>query len=417
MRIGTISIVILVASLASAFSCLAQDRLLFNIMPDTTYRSASAAVLVNGGGSFRSNALDNLFMRKLVLGGTIGKDIKKNVEGTLRDVNRAGGSGQAGVQAYLFDSFGKKANWGWTVGASAHVDMGLTFPEDLYRIVFEGNAEFAGQEMQFDRLRSEYMLWEKISVGLFDKRTMSEVSLSLVGGSDFYRAEVDRASLYTSQLGDTLVLDYAGDFMLSAPDGSFPAIKGVGAALDARINLPMADEKGFIRIQVANLGFVNWNSGTEHYQADSTWTFQGIEVNDLVGEDILNVDIPTFEDSLSYTQTAGSALTMLPGTIGLSVVRMQTNTDYLEFGVQVKTTGMSHPLVYGSYHYLLDKSTSVFGRVSVGGYGRLRVGAGVEKYWRDWYVSVQTGDLPGLILNDLKGRGAWFTLGRFMKTS
>ncbi|NNE56020.1 MAG: hypothetical protein HKN32_08375, partial [Flavobacteriales bacterium] len=379
-------------------------------------RRTNSAVIVDAGGDFRSNVLDNLFMKKMALGGTIGPDVKDNIAETLKDHNRAGGNAKFGATYYSFSPqvLGKE-DWGWSLGVSQNFDYRLTFPRELYEVAFEGNAQFAGEEVRMTRVNAHFIDYQKLSLGLFDKNNFSRVSLSVLNGRSAFALD-GGAALFTSELGDSLALRTAGTAMLTDPEntGSL-ASNGLGASIDAMINAPLGEGKSFIRFTVEDLGFMAWNQSTQNYLVNDTVIFTGVEVNDFSDGALGELQVPAFLDSLEVLDEAFSQVWAMKTKVGVSFVNESTEGHFLEFGVRVQSQGGIPPLVYGSYHYLIDKSTSIYARASIGGYGRLRIGAGVEKYWNHWYLSAQTGDLPGLILDDLRGRGAWFSVGRFFQ--
>jgi hypothetical protein len=223
--------------------------------------------------------------------------------------------------------------------------------------------------------------------------------------------------LFTSAIGDSLSFEYNGFLEQSNPDNVGPgSSNGSGFSLDARLNFPFGDDAGFVRIELRDVGGIWWDDQSRRFDSAETIAYTGIEISDVLEQSLSGIDIPNFQDSLTTTETLGPIFTRLSGSYAASIMSKQESGNYLELGVTVKLDNTALPMVHGSYHHMLNKGTSVFARASVGGYGRLRLGAGFEKYWKGWYISAQTGDLPGLVLNDLRGRGAWFSFGRFFKT-
>ena len=394
-----------------------QNKLLFNTISDTSFQNASGAFINDVGASFRSNTLDNSIMRKLVLGGMISPEQEANGRSTLAEQNRAGGQGLLNFHYLNFDSeFGKNGQFGWMLNLSTDYHLKLDFPGTLYELIFDGNSNYLGQEMRIEGIGASFMAYQKLGTGVFHKKNLSFVSLSYVNGQDFVRAGGD-GTLYTSAIGDSLSFDYSGFIEQSDPDNAGAGRpNGSGVSLDARLNIPFGDDAGFVRIELKDVGGIWWNDKSIAYESKEVVSYTGIEINDFLDQGLADVGIPNFQDSISTTETKGSIFTGLSGSYMASILSKQESGNYLELGITMKMDNTALPMVHGSYHYMLDKSTSVFARATVGGYGRLRLGAGFEKYWKGWYISAQTGDLPGLILDDLRGRGAWFSFGRFFKT-
>lgn len=386
-------------------------------MADSSFQRAHGALMHDVGASFRSNTLDNEFMSKLILGGMISPENKDNVRSTLDSHNRAGGRGYSRLQYLNFNSkLPGNEQLGWLVSASTDYHLKLDFPGQLYHLLFEGNADFVGETMGISSLGAEYFAYQKLGFGAFNKKNLSWATISFVNGQDYVRSAAT-GELFTSEIGDSLALNYAAFLERSDPDVSgIGSSNGAGFALDASVNVPFGDGTGFVRLELADVGGLWWNDQSIRYESIDSLQYTGVEISDILNDALADLSIPNFEDSITFTEERGKLFSWLSGSYTASVMSRQESGNYLELGVRMKFDNTALPMVYGSYHYMLDDNTSVFARATLGGYGRLRLGAGFEKYWKGWYISAQTGDLPGLILNDLRGRGAWFSFGRFFKT-
>lgn len=395
----------------------AQNKLLFNTMTDTSFQSATGAIIHDLGASFRSNALDNAMMRKFVFGGMISSEEEANGRSTLADHNRAGGQGLFNFQYLNFNSnLGKRSDFGWMLSTSTDYHLKFDFPGTLYELMFDGNSNYLGEEMDISSIGATFLSYQKLGAGVFHKKNLSYVTLSYVNGQDFVRSEAS-GTLFTSAIGDSLSFEYNGFLEQSNPGNTGPgSANGRGLSLDARLNFPFGDDAGFVRIELRDVGGIWWDDQSRRFESAETIAYTGIEISDVLEQSLSGIDIPNFQDSLTTTETRGHIFTRLSGSYAASIMSKQESGNYLELGITVKLDNTALPMVHGSYHHMLNKGTSVFARAAIGGYGRLRLGAGFEKYWKGWYISAQTGDLPGLILNDLRGRGAWFSFGRFFKT-
>jgi hypothetical protein len=391
----------------------AQDLLL--ISPNKAELNKGEFGRISGGASFRSNALDNMFMEKLVLGGHIGEENKDNVDMTLRDMNRAGGTVMSNMhyRHYADTLFGSTA-----IGAFAQVqsnyDGYVAFPEDFYNVLFRGNADYNGKTASFSGLEGKFMAYHKMGAGIFHKETLSYASVSYVIGSGYAEGELTNGELYTSELGDSLHLDYQGEFLVTEFGGLNPFTSASpGLALDMGINIPLADDLGYVMLHVNDFGFVDWNKEVTTFSADSSVSWTGIDIQDLFDSSIDELDIPLLDDSLNYNESREDMITWLPTTVSLRILRKIDSRGYGEFGVFTKPNGVHIPRIHAAYHYLVDDQTMVTAKATVGGYGRFRVGASFEKIYKGWFLSAGTEDLPGLLLDKLRGKGAWFSIGKF----
>jgi hypothetical protein len=412
---GMIKYIFVVFGLSLTLLLNAQESVLLNLALDSTFHTQSSFLRFNANAGYRSNALDNAFMQKMVLGGTVGRDTKSNIGGRLKPINRTGGRGMIDFSYYNFsDSLLGNPNFGFLASAGSYVDIYAAFPGDFYRTLFEGNSQFAGQTVDYSDLQSAYVAYQKVGVGIFDKNNFSELRLSYVIGQDFFRASTTEASLYTSILGDSLLLRYNGDF--SRSDTSFSGFgvgNGAGFALDLKFNFPLQNDEGLIRFSLNDIGGIFWNEKSLDYRADSELLYQGILIDDLFDEEFSNIGVPNLEDTLVYEIAQKAKFTWLPSSFGMNLLKRTPTNDYWELGIRVKPDRANLPLIHGAYHYCMDKNTIVAVTGAWGGYGNLRVGASFEKVWNNWYFNLASTDLPGLILENLRGKDVYFTLGKF----
>lgn len=391
---------------------LCQDLLLLS--PNQKDLRTGVHTIASFEANFRSNALDNIFMQKLVLGGKIGQENKDHIGTTLRDMNRAGGyvGGDLLYRNFTDTLFGS-TDIGLFAKMSSGYDAMVAFPEDFFHIMFNGNSAYRGKTADLSGLSARFISYHKLGAGIFHKETMSYAGISFVAGSGYSEGELFDGELYTSELGDSLALNYSGEFQVTYNGALDPLTASwPGLALDFGFNIPFHDDLGLVSVEVTNLGFVNWRRGIRTYEADSSVYWTGVDIQDLLDSSIDNLDIPLLDDSLNYTLSAEERITWLPMAIDLRWLRKIDSRGYAELAVFVKPNGIHLPRFQGAYHYLVDDQTIVSAKATVGGYGRFRLGASFEKIYRDWYISAGTEDLPGLLLYDLRGKGAWFSFGK-----
>lgn len=403
--------------LALVFLCsliTAQAQSLFLMSADTSYMQSKGFVNLDFGGEYRSSALNNRFMEKLIFGGKIDGDDKEVVNRKLKDINRLGGVADINLSYYSFiDTLLGSDKWGMKINIEDCYDLSYNFPEDFYRLLFEGNKQFAGKSVDFSEMSTDLVVFQKFGVGFFNKRNFSGATLSYVNGQDYHSLAVHDAQLFTSEIGDSLHLRYNADYTRS--DSSYTGLgtgNGSGAALDFILNLPLAKNGGFISLEMENLGFIKWNDKTLHYHADSSVAYTGVDISDIFNNDLGQMEVPNIEDTLIYQIQTGSELVWLPTNFKLSLLKRIDATQYFNVGIAVKPVRANVPELYGGYNYFIDENTLITASFAYGGYGNFRVGAALQKRWKNWFVRLETEDIPGLILDDMRGRGAWFSLGK-----
>ncbi|MCB0761349.1 MAG: hypothetical protein KDC12_07490 [Flavobacteriales bacterium] len=377
---------------------------------DSTYQRFTNFILLDAHAEYRSNTLTNEYVDRMVFGGYYGPEAKAQVEKKLVDMNRVGGQLNGNLSYWnMSDSLFSRPNLGMKIFVESNYLTGATFSNELYRLIFNGNKSFAGQTMNFDGTSGEFYAYQKLGLGVFDKQTLSGVSISYVNGQDYLQSYVNKGALYTSELGDSLHLDYNGIVSESFSNGTWWAGDGSGAAMDVQVNFPLTEGKGVIHMEVRDLGFVYWNQ-MNTYTADSSASFTGIDLNDLL-DDQSSFDTSELLDTLVYDTVTSAELKMLPLTLGVQMFHQTGKRGMLELGLRIRPTRAFVPEFTARYHYKMLPLTWISASATFGGYGGFRVGAAIQKVWNGWYLSAGSDDLPGLIMRKSRGRGAYLSVG------
>ena len=385
---------------------------------DSTWRSSYGAVLLEAKGDYRSNVFNNQMTDKLAFGGRLDPMNVGDLEENLKDMNRFGVDLQVGAQFFAFDdSLFRNQKWAWTLQLTHRSTTYANFTDDAFRLGFQGNKQFRGAHADLSGSQFNSISYQKMGFGIFHKETLSGVRLSLVNGQEFTSVTVDDADLFTSFLGDSLSLRYAGDFLQSDTTlRGFGRGNGVGAAIDADWNLPLEGGKGYLSIALRDFGFVNWGRKTLHQKADTVFNYTGFDVQDLFDEGVSNIQFPVLEDTLGYTSEQKTHFQWLPASVDVSLRRRNTNRDFFEIGMNVRPQIAYIPQIYGGYHNFTNPKTLVSATFRYGGYGQLRFGASIEKWvGNNWYLAVLTDDVPGFVLNNMKGRGLYVRFSRLLQ--
>ena len=257
------------------------------------------------------------------------------------------------------------------------------------------------------------MNYQKLSAGVFHKRNFSFVQLSAVNGMSYQSVHIDEASLYTSEFADTLLLNYQGSFTRSdTANLGFGGSNGRGFAIDAAYSVPFEDGGGYMVIGVEDLGQIWWSDETLTSSADSSFLWTGVDFGEITSETTFS--FPTLEDSLYHTQNKGPKQTWLPARVYASVMRKVNGNDFWFATANIRPDGHQLPQFSGGYGYFANPQTLWTFSVQAGGYGRMAVGAGVEKKWGPVYLHLEIPDLPGLVMRDHHGLAARLRLGYFL---
>ena len=394
---------------------LAQTPTMLLLSADSSFKTSDALVQFSGAGMVGSNSLDNLFLKKSVFGGHLENDHLDRIASKLKDQNRAGFLLTSGLDFYNFrDTLFNHPQWGIHVGISTTYSAALSFSRDLYKTIYRGNAQFAGDTAQLGPLAAQYQSYQKFGVGIFNKHTLSGVTLSLVAGENYQSLILSEAGMYTSPLGDSLALNYAGDYMRSdTTKRGFANGSGIGLALDFNVNIPLVDHRGVISIAVNDVGFVAWNQLSEHYTFDSLTTWTGLQVNDVFELATDTLDLPGLKDSLHYQVRKKSFFAPLPASIHVRFSRFFSANSFYEAGLSIWPNRAAVPVIYGSLNHFLGTHFMVSERVTFGGYSRGGVGAEIQWMPRgSWLLRVGSNHLEGFVMDKAHGMDGYFTLAK-----
>ncbi len=385
---------------------------------DSSYKESQSIFLLEGFGMVGGNAVDMQFIKQNVIGGHISSSRINHLVDNSFALNRAGFALQSGFQFMSFsDTLFGRAAWGLRLQVNTNYHASLSYTDKLFSTIYKGNAQFAGDTVQLGPMGAQYQSWQKFGVGIFNKKSLSSVSLSLVAGEKYQSLLVQDAQLYTSPTGDSLALSYTGDYYRSDTlKTGWANGSGLGLAVDLDFNLPIAEHKGAISIGLRDLGFVAWNKQSEQIVFDSTTTWKGIEANNLFDLATDTLDLPNLTDSIHTVTSKKNFVAVLPLSLHVRFSKYFTATDYYELGVSIWPNRAAVPLVYLGLNHRIGDRFIFSERVSYGGYGGL--GLGAEMQWMpkgQWLFKLGTYHLGGFTMDSAHSRDLTFTIGRIFR--
>lgn len=366
-------------------------------------------------GHFLSNAINNGFLQKIFLGGYISEEMKSSVYDDLEQKNLSFATAGLDLEFFnLADTLFKERDWGLKLNLGLRFDAQAEFTSDLFRLSFSGNRDFRGRTAEFDESSAQYLVYQKLGVGLFHKKTFSGVSLSFVNGQELLRSEIDDASLFTSMSGDSLVLDYQGQTWSSdSTKRGFASGNGVGAALDLHWNLPMTDGKGFVLLSLEDFGFIQWSDRTRKFSADTSYTFNGIDLEAILDND-LPFQIVDLQDSLGIVETTSAHTTWLPARLNLGLLRTLNSNWYYEVAIRARVSDLIFPELSVGAMYMIENKLLAGARISYSVYGTLATELNLE--WmpgKKWLIHAKSSNLSGVVSEDIRTFGGQIGLSKF----
>lgn len=382
---------------------------------DTAYRHSHSMIWIGGSGMAGANTVDVGFLKKNIYGGRISDRQLNKLASESALLNRAGFAANANLDFFNFkDTLFGRPLWGLRIGISTNYHAALSYSRDLFKAVYQGNAQFAGDTVQLAPLAANNQAWQKFSVGLFNKHSLTSLSLSLVAGQRYQSLIVPDARLRTTTIGDTISLSYAGDYLRSdSLKRGWANGSGLGLCFDADYNLPIAEGKGAISIALRDIGFVVWNKQSAHFSFDSLTTWTGIDANNIFELSTDTVNMPHLRDSVHYSVEKKAFVATLPMSLHVRFSKFFTPTDYYEIGVSIWPNRAALPLVYLGMNHFIGKHFSFSEKISFGGYGTWGIGA--EMQWMPrgtWLFKLGTNHLGGFTTGMAHSRDVVFCMGK-----
>ncbi|MFM7309110.1 MAG: hypothetical protein ACKOZY_00735, partial [Flavobacteriales bacterium] len=202
------------------------------LMGDTAFKESSQWLLLSGQGLVASDAVNMDWTRTMLWGGNLDRSSLMRLEQGMKQQNRLGGVADADLDYFSFnDSLFGKPNLGLRVTAGTHYHGSIGFSADAFHLAFLGNADRLGDTLNLQPLFYQQQAWSKIGFGIFDKRKLNSVTLSLVDGRAYRYGLVTAGEVITSPLADSIRFIYNGQFTESRRGE-------VGLCLDADYQIP-----------------------------------------------------------------------------------------------------------------------------------------------------------------------------------
>lgn len=378
---------------------------------------------IHGALHQQSNAVTNGFIDKFLTGGFIDNSLKDKQKLKSEDNTFSTGF-HFGVDAFFApDSLFGTDRYGWSISAGHMDDVSVRFTGDLFRGVFSGNKQFAGASANLKNTGIRFQQYQHLSLGFFEKQTMSFVNVGVVNGNHFINTGLNEASLFTEAAGDYVELAADGEVYFSdTSNTNFFAMNGLGAILNFEVNIPFYVNKksglpSYLRFGGRHLGVTRWNKNSLHYSVDSTYRYSGFLIDDLADFESVNNQVENIVDSL-LPQSEHIAYTMTtPGWVYLSWFSPLGKSLFYELEVAAKVYSFHLPRATASLYFKPNKRWMVGANATYGGYGgyenetSFRAGVQLSTFIsKHLMLNLKTTHLTGWLNKDGTGRDFSFSI-------
>ncbi len=362
------------------------------IFEDTVFDNST--LKISSFNYYSSNRFSNDLLDKFLFGGEITTPIKGASSQRLKDVNTIGAQFEQEIE-YMNGNIHPIRNpkYGLKIGISDNHFLNTNIEADLFNLALYGNAPFVDEVLDFSGTHFQYLHYQKVGIGVFEKRTQSSFQFNFIAGSRGIDGSLTESSLITQN--DSISLMLQGTGFRTNEFSPYIGLQGYGFSVDINYNFLFANKKGdlqVINLQIENLGIIGWNRTSFTYAVDSLTHYDGFNATDFLNRPEGSTDDFNFIDTLGLIETQTTAVGTLPIQFSIQKVALKNSSQKFQFIGGIKTVlALDYfPYFYGGAYYKASDNFNASSRISYGGFAGLQWGINLN-YWLQEKVSFSLG--------------------------
>lgn len=365
-------IAFLLLSNIAVFSQNSSEILLDAILSKSFYTD-SAKLQITTGLDYELNSnrsLPNSLLKDIYVNRTISETSKYQSNERLKGFNTLGLNGLADLSVkYKIDN--DKAVF---VKAYTSQLASFNFTDDAFKVVTNGNADYAGKTADFSGSSVYNINYQTIGLGL-EKKIKSKlysVGLYYVSGSQYQNYEIKNGKLFTEI--DGTYINFVNNSKIEYTDNQKTNLfSNVGAGTSLSFSVVDFDTSKALNysFHVSDLGFVTYNN-VSTFSKDTSYNFDGYEIPNLLQintSDFLNVRTDSIYTVLGYKEVNQSKTVYLPFKIKTNIAYKLSNKLNLLADLQYIKLKKYMPKVGVGLQYKLCNYFSAFTKITAGGFG------------------------------------------------
>jgi len=303
---------------------------------------------------------------------------------------------------------------------AGHADVRLS--RAAFDLAFYGNRAHAGDTVQLSSMQLGFWRYQQAGIGwAYAPNAGMQVYalLSYVNGEQLLQADLDRAWLYTSALGDTVSAEVKGHYVQSdSAHQGFMQPNGAGASIDLgfRYTFEGTGSSWILNAEVRNLGMVQWKPASLHFDADSAIEFRGIAIDDIrtVDDQFRNGQL---RDSLiggvEDDFHKGTDNRLMPGWLQAELMQYKTRGVELGFGFTARWKANYNTFGWFDFGYRFQPHIAVHGELGYGGYGAFQCAVQASFDYQRFSVFARVGNLEAFVLPSRFAGGSGMLAARY----
>ena len=262
---------------------------------------------------FETNSLNQLFLDGLLNGEYINDSTKSQWLNLAKQSNTIHSTIKNGIE-YTY-SFGNKF---LAFNASDINHLNANIRKDLIKLVLKGNYDYQNETLNFSNsnIRADRYQQYKLTYGIKEEKISASVGISYLAGNHHLSYIIKEGFLFTAPYGTYLDLTYdINSFITDTSDLSALAKNGNGLAIDFSTSFNINNLKFNLSLQ--DVGFIMWNTSSVALAVDSSFNFQGIEIDDVYNFNDSLIDANNIIDNIIPSDNK-SFKSYIPATLHLS---------------------------------------------------------------------------------------------------
>ena len=319
--------------------------------------------------------------------------------------------------------FRVKKNY-FSFSATEKVSARLTYPKDLFSLLWKGNTQFLGTAADFSGIGLNLTHYREYALGMSrqitDKLTVGLRVKALFGMANVYTEKSDITlttdpNTYDLTANSNIILNTSlPENLNSGLNGEKDTTKfnvqdyilnnsNKGLAFDFGGTYKIND-KFTVALSVLDVGKIKWTTGTRNFSSsNASFKFEGIDLNDFFSKDTTKPSgIKVLQDSLAKVfrlkETQNNYSTWLPGIFYLTGIYSLTEKD--KVGALIRGdifNGAIHPSLTLSYNKRFFNMFSAVATYSIMNRSYLNVGFGLSLQLSAFQFYILNDNIYGLV--------------------
>jgi hypothetical protein len=389
----------------------------------TNYTNTGRSVSVNLDFEAGSNGLSTNLANRLIWGGHISDEVKKESSRWLRSRNNFGVALNYNLSAFV--KGGKKHDY--LIGFKNQEVLNATYSRDFFNLMFYGNQMYRGRSADLSHCNVNALRFQEVKFGaiMYQVDTVGKfgASISLLKGEQLFFINTQKnSSLYTSADGSELLFNSNFNMALSDTNnkGLF-GFNGIGASADLFFETPYKGKLGkrsVLMVNANNIGFIHWWQNSVQYSSDSSLRFTGYRIrsiNDLRDSTLNRINNDSLLRQLSNARKENFNVNIPTNLVIINKVYFGKELFALSLGFRNIFNANYKPYIFIEPEQRVGNSLFAL-HIGYGGYTRMNVGCSFTWNSPAWFFRLGSNSLQGFFSGQTAyAQGVYFSFARKLK--